>query len=340
MNRGFVTYFSGGIKASVNTVYKNKGFFVYWLYTIMSFVGHVLLIFAPLFALAGIRQAKIAHAENRAVVAENFRVACKANSLWAYIGARLIEFLIFLAGVILIGIATGMFALLGLLVSFAAPDFPQELLILIFCIPGGVALSVHLIMMPILFAPTAYIVESNPGISAAAAVSASLKTMKRSGKWTSVLNIAIPAMIMGSIMSFFAGAMVAVYFLVGGTDGAIISCVLLILSVVAFLLTFPIFHLTLKVAQKSLFEDISLDPASASRHTSGVNIKRCKGVLFEPETIEENLSVLFDETEEEDVPLPVSGARTKRDKSARAGVKKVDLSDGEKNDITDRQEKS
>ena len=47
MNRGFATYFSGGLKAAVNTVYKNKGFLCYWLYTAMAFIGRVMLIFFP-----------------------------------------------------------------------------------------------------------------------------------------------------------------------------------------------------------------------------------------------------------------------------------------------------
>lgn len=343
MNRGFATYFSGGLKAAVNTVYKNKGFLNYWLYMTMGFIGRVLLIFFPVFALSDIRQAKIAHADNNAALAENFRVACKANSLWAYIGARLLEFLIFLGGMLLIGVATGLFALAGLLISFAAEDFSQELLIVIFCIPGMVAELVHIIMMHIMFAPTAYIVESNPGISAAAAVSASLKTMKRCGKWTYVLTTAIPAMILGAIMGFVSFAVVLVnLYVTDPIECAIGSCILLFVLVAAFFLIFPIFHLTMTVARKSLFEDISLDPVNASKHTSGVYIKKCKGVLFPPETIEENLASLFDDTEEENAPLPTSAARTKRNKSSRAGVEKVDLSEEEdtQNDTTDRQAKS
>ncbi|MDE6410914.1 MAG: hypothetical protein K2L02_00050 [Clostridia bacterium] len=343
MNRGFGTYFSGGIKAAVNTVYKNKGFLNYWLYTAMGFIGRIFLIFFPVFALSDIRQAKIAHADNNAVLAENFRVACKANSLWAYIGARLIEFLIFLAGTLLIGIATGVLALLGFLVSVAAEDFSQELLIIIFCIPGMVAELMYIVMAHIMFAPTAYIVESNPGISAAAAVSASLKTMKRCGKWTYVSTTVLPMLIISSIMGFLALAVALVsLFVEDPIENMIGTCILIFVLIAAFFLIFPIFQMTMKVAHKSLFEDISLDPVNASKHTSGVNIKGCKGVLFPPETIEENLNVLFNETEEENAPLPTSAAKKKHDKSARAGVQKVDLSDGEdlQNDNSDRQGRS
>lgn len=341
MNRGFATYFSGGVKASVRTVYKNKGFLNYWLYTFMALIGRLTLVFSSVFDLANVRQAKIVHAENRACLAENFRVACKANSLWAYIGACVLEALIFLAGVLLIGVATGMLALLGLLISFAVPDFPQEYLIIIFCVPGAIAELVHIVMMPILFAPTAYIAETNPGISAAAIVSASLKTMKRSGKWTCFLNIFLPTLILGAIAGIFSGAIMLVTMFIGGIEGSMISIALILVFIAVFSVVFPIFHLTMKVAQKSLFEDISLDPVNASKHTSGVNIKKCKGVLFETETIEENLSALFDETQNEDVPLPASGARTKHDRAARAGVTKVDLSEDKKNnDTTDRQDKS
>ena len=343
MNRGFATYFSGGLKAAVNTVYKNKGFLYYWLYMTMAFIGRIMLIFFPVFALADVRQAKIAHADNKAGVAENFRVACKANSLWAHIGARMIEFLIFLAGTLLIGVATGLLALLGFLISTAAHGISMDILIIIFCIPGMLAECVLIIMLPIMFAPTAYIVESNPGISAAAAVSVCLKTMRRRGKGTCFLNWFVPMLILGSIFGFLIGVEIIVnLFLAGSLAGTIISFVLIFVIVAAFFLIFPIFHLTMKVAQKSLFEDISLDPANAGKHTSGVNIKGCKGVLFASETIEENLAMLFDETEEENVPLPTSKAQTKHNNSARMGATKVDLSDGEDSnyDTSDRQGRS
>lgn len=338
MNRGFNAYFGGGIKASVRTIYKNKGFLNYWLYTLMSFVGHITVVFSAVFGLAGIRQAKLAHAENRACIAENFRVACKANSLWAFIGACVLEAFIVFAGIVLIGLATGMLALLGLLVSYAAPDFPLEYIMIIFCAPGALAVVVLLFMSVLFFAPTAYIAESNPGISAAATVSACIKTMRRSGKWTCFLNAFVPMLIIGAIMGIGAGAIALVNFYLGGIERQMISIALIFVFAAIFFTVFPVFHLTAKVAQKSLFDDISLDPVNASKHASGVNIRRCKGVLFEAETVEENLSALFDETENEDIPLPTSGARTKRNKASRAGVKKVDLSnENSENDTSDRQ---
>ena len=343
MNRGFITYFNDGIKASVKTIFKNKGFLAVWLYTIMELIGRCTLVFFPAFDLANIRQAKTVHAYNRADVSENFRRAFKAEALWSLWGAYCLEALIFLAGIVLIGIATAFFALIGFLIGFAAPDFPQEYMILIFCTPGAVALLVYFIVMPVLFAPTPYIVESNPGIGAAAAVSASIKTMRRCGKWTCFLNAFIPALIIGAIAGFGVGAsMLVLLFLGGSAECYIVLCGVIFLFAAILLVTFPIFHLTYKVAQKSLFEDIALDPVNASKHTSGVNIKRCKGVLFEPETIEENLSVLFDETDSEDAPLPTSGARRKREKSARAGVKKVDLTEGDRTgeDISNGKERS
>ena len=151
------------------------------------------------------------------------------------------------------------------------------------------------------------------------------------------MNMFIPSLILCVIMGIGAGAIAMLMIFLGGLEGTMISIAVGMVFVAVFFLVFPIFHLTAKISQKSLFDDISLDPSNANRHTSGVNIRRCKGVLFEAETVEENLSALFDETDNEDAPLPTSGARTKRNKSARAGVKKVDLSEeGEKNDTSDK----
>ena len=341
MNHGFKTYFRGGIKASASTIYKNKGFLLVWLYTVLSLIGKLTIVFAPVFILADIRQAKLTHAENRAHVAQNFRVACKANSLWAYYGALLLEGLIILAGIVLIAIPTAFLAGFGLLIGYMVPNFPMQYLLIIFCAPGALAALIYLIAMFIYFAPTAYIVESNPGISAAAAVSASFKTMRRCGKWTYVLSTVIPMLIFGVIMGFCTAFFTVPNFLFqGSVIGIIIQLVLMMITTAVVLCVFPIFDLTRKVAVKSLFDDICLDPVNASKHTSGVNIQKCKGVLFEPETIEENLSVMFDETQEESVPLPTSRARSRHNKSARAGEEKVDLSQGEEEiyDNSDRQE--
>ncbi len=340
MNRGFITYFSEAIKSSFKTIFKNKGFLTIWLYTIMELVGRCTFVLSPVFDLANIRQAKTVHAYNRADVSENFRHALRANALWSLWGAYCLEALIFLAGIILIGIATGFLALIGFMIGYAAPDFPQEFMVLIFCTPGAAALLVYFAIMPIMFAPTPYIVESNPGIGAAAAVSASIKTMRRCGKWTCFLNFFVPSLIMGAIVGFGAGAiMLVLLFLEGRAECGIVLCCVIFLFAAIFLAIFPIFYLTYKVSEKSLFEDIALDPVNAGKHTSGVNIRRCKGVLFEPETIEENLSVLFDETDNLDAPLPASGARRKHEKSARAGAKKVNLSD-EETDISDGKDES
>ena len=343
MNHGFATYFRGGMQASVKTIYKNKGFLLVWLYTVMSLIGKLTIVFAPVFILADIRQAKLTHAENRAHVAQNFRVACKVNTLWAYYGALLLEGLILLAGLVLIAIPTALLAGMGILLSYAVANFPMQYILIILCSPGMLAALVYLIVMPIYFAPTAYIIESNPGISAAAAVSASFKTMRRCGKWTLILSTLIPLLIIGAICGVGFGVFAIINLLFrGSTIGAVADLFFMVIAVATLLCTFPIFDLARKVAVKSLFDDICLDPVNASKHTAGVNIQKCKGVLFEPETVEENLSVLFDETQEESTPLPTSRARVKHDESARAGEEKVDLSQEEEvnYDNSDRQEQS
>ena len=345
MNQGFKTYFGEGFKASMRTMYQNKNILLVWLYTVLATVGHLTVIFAPIFYLADIRHAKYVHADNRVHVVENFRVACKGKALGAYYGAIFLEVMITIAALVLIGIGTGFLAVIGLLVSYAAPDFPLEYMLIIFSAPGGLVALAFLVMVPVFFAPTAYIIESNPGISAAATVSTCIKTMRRGGKWTCFLNTFLPVLIAGAIAGVGFGAIQLCNALLDGyTDRAIAQGVLLMFTTALILFTYPIFNMTRQVAQKSLFDDICLDPVNANKHTPGVNIQKCQGVLFEPETIEENLSILFDETQEEEVPLPSSAARSKRNESARMGESKVDLSDGDEvyyeNDNSDRQEQS
>ena len=344
MNQGFKTYFGEGVKASMRTMYKNKNILLVWLYTMLSMIGRLTIVFAPIFYLADIRHAKYVHADNRVHVVENFRVACRGKAIGAYYGAIFLKVMITIAALALIGIGTGFLALIGLLVSYAAPDFPQDYMLLIFSAPGGLVAFAFLVMVPVFFASTAYIIESNPGISAAETVAICIKTMRRGGKWTCFLNTFLPMLIAGAIAGIGVGAMQLCNALLNGyMDRVIAQSILLIFTTVLILFTYPICNMTRQVAQKSLFDDICLDPANAKKHPSGVNIQRCQGVLFEPETIEENLSILFDETQEEDVPLPSSAARSKYNESARMGESKVDLSDGDEyyeNDTSDRQEQS
>ena len=344
MNHGFKSYLSGGFRASVKTMYKNKNILLVWLYTVLSFIGKVTIIFAPIFYLADVRHAKLVHAENHVHIAQNFRVACRAKALLAYYGAIFLEIMIAIAGLVLIGIGTGILALISMAVSLAAPNFPTIYMLLIFCAPGALVALAYLTMIPVYFAPTAYIIETNPGISAAATVSACVKSMRRCGKWTCFFNTFLPVLGIAVVGGIFAGAnYLCDTFIQGLAMRVIAEAGLSILAILAMLFIYPIMNMARQVAQKSLFEDISLDPINASKHTSGVNIQRCKGVLFEPETIEENLSMLFDETKDESVPLPTSNARTKHEQAARMGEEKVDLSQQEDEvyyDNSDRQEQS
>lgn len=339
MNRGFFAYFGEAFRASVKTIFKNKGFFRVWLYALTALLGRCTLIFWPMIDLANIRQAKILHAKNEAPVSECFRNALKPSALFALIGAYCLEALVFVAGILLIAIAAGFFALIGLIISYAVPSFPQLYMIMIFCAPCALLLLPYFAVMPVMFAATPYIVETNPTISAAAAVSASIQTMRRKGKWTCFLNFFIPFLIIGALLGAGVGLCMLILLFLGPRPEAFMAiCGIAFVFAAAFVVVYPIFHTTYKVAQKSLFEDISLDPIGASKHTAGVNIKKCQGVLFEPETIEENLSVLFDETEDDSVPLPASDAQRKHDKSARAGAQKAELEEDGQEEIYNRQD--
>ena len=312
MNRGFGFYYGKAIKSSATTIWKNKNFFKVLVFWFMELIGRLCLL-GPVFDLAKIRQAKLAKNYREASVSENFKVACRATSIWTMICAIVIEALMALAGVVIIAIAGGLFVALGALIgSYAAPS-QMEIFIIVFSVPVGIVLLTFLFIASIMFSPTAYVVASNPGIGAAEAVSASLRTMRERGKTTVFLIGFITSLILGAI----AGVLLTVYLMLEAIlptseYASIMTLLFAIVCVAAIVTTVPMFLLAARVALYSLFEDVALDSVNAMKNTTGINVRRYTGMQYDTETIGNTLTGLFDETTNDEVPLPNSELRKKK----------------------------
>lgn len=302
----------------------------------MELLSPFTLILGAMFSLANVRQAKIAERENVIDIPQSFKVACKAKPFWTMILAIILEALIFLAGVILIGIASALLGAIGYVVALFVDTVAPGIIMLIFLAPGALLLSVYCIIMPLLFAPTPYVIETNPDIGAADAISICFNTMKSRGKGTYFLNLFIPALVEGAILGLGAGLFIVIGFLVPDLRLAIVLAILVcLITFVAFALVAPMFALARKISNKSLFEDIVMDPVNASKRTSGVNIKKCKGVKFDPAQYENELSLLFDETYSDRVPVPETpSARKKRELEERRAVRAASAVSGPVSDAT------
>ncbi len=315
MNRGFGFYFGHAMKSSCKTLWHKGNLLKYLAWVIMELLTPFTLVLGAMFSLANVRQAKIAERENTIDVPQSFKVACRAKPFWTMLLATVLEALIFIAGVLLIGLATLMLGAIGYAICLFISDVEPALIIAIFCIPGGLMLAVYSVIMPILLAPTAYIIETNPDIGAADAISICFNTMKSRGKGTYFLTNFVTLLIEGAILGLGAAAEVVIALFVNDIRLAVVLGILAgLIFAVGFMLVAPMFSLARKISQKSLFEDIVLDPVNASKRTDGINIRRCKGVKFDPAEYENELALLFDETYSDRVPVPENPAALRKKK--------------------------
>lgn len=315
MNRGFGFYFGNAIKSSCKTLWYKGNLLKYLAWVVMELLAPFTLVLGAMFSLANVRQAKIAERENTIDVPQSFKVACRAKPFWTMFLAIALEALIFLAGVLLIGVATVLLGAIGYAISLFVSEVEPMLIIMIFCVPGGLMLLVYSVIMPILLAPTAYVIETNPDIGAADAISICFNTMKSRGKGTYFLTVFVTLLIEGIVLGLGVGVEFVIMAFVEDAQLALVLMILVgIVVFVGFALVAPMFSLARKISQKNLFEDIVLDPVNASKHTDGVNIKRCKGVKFDPAEYENELALLFDETYSDRVPVPENPAALRKKK--------------------------
>lgn len=305
MNRGFRFYFAQAMRASCASLWKKGNILKYLAYFIMSFLARLTVIFGAMFSLANVSQAKIAAREKTVDVPQSFRVACRAKPFFTMLLTILLEALIFIAGLILIAVGSALLGAVGFVISLFVDALPPLMLILIFTAPGMIVAVVYTVIMFFMYAPTAYIIETNPDIGAANAISVCFNTMKSRGKGTYFVTLFVTFLIEAVILALGVGIeFVILIFVNDPVLSVVLLTVVALLFFVCFALVAPMFALARKITVTALFGDIVLDPVNASKHTNGINIRRCKGVKFDPALYENELTALFDETYSDRIPAP------------------------------------
>ncbi len=340
MNRGFAYYFNQAMKSSATAMWKNKNFFQVLAFWFMKLIGSILFLGA-VFSLASVRQAKLVYRYQRTEIPQCFKVASRANSVWTILFAIVLEALIVLAGILVIGVLTGLLVLVGYFIADFIPSVDFALMMGIFSVPGGILLLTFLFLIVLIFSPTAYVIESNPGISAGEAITACLRTMKQRGKATYFLIQFVFNLIELAILAVLGAVLYLVITQLGNVKyaNAVFAAVLLV-CVVIFFVTLPMFALAKSVAINALFEDIVLEPVKAGKNGKGIYIKKFEGMNFDAQNIGEALPQLFDETEEDSIPLPDSPVRKRRRKEARRAAREAEEENTEKTEKIEIVEKS
>ncbi|MCM1437716.1 MAG: hypothetical protein NC131_00695 [Roseburia sp.] len=314
MNKGFAYYFKQAFKISAQTIWKNKNVIKSMLYFFMSMLARLTVFFGAMVSLSGVRQAKIAQNKRTVDVPQSYVLASQ-KPLWTMIVATAIEVLMYLAGFLLVSIVCGAFFAIGLIIAQFVAFKYIFLVYVIFAVPCLIIYLLYTIIVVAVFSPTAYVIDSNPALSAGDVVSVCVSSMKSRGKTTVILNYFVPSLIMVAIAGVCAAGFVLIALLLGGQKYTLLLIVLwALVSVLVLSLTIPVFGMTKNLSLVMLFEDIALDPVNAQKRTAGINIRKISGARVDREEVADNLNALFDDALEEKTPPKEELARRHKPK--------------------------
>lgn len=298
MHRGFSFYYGEGLKASGRTIYKNKCFFRYILYFLAEFFGRILIIFNVHFNLAAVRQGYIVRKCNLLNFSSSFKDTGRRASVWTYLLALCLEGLIVIAGLVALSAVTAAFGAIGYGVSELIKFDKPEYFVFLFAAPGVPLCALYLLVICLIFSPTAYIIANNEGISAGEVIASCFRSMLTSGKITVFLTYFVSNLIK---LLYISAAGVGGYFLFNKVVPSDLFVPLIIvwciLSFAIYLTFAPVLTLTNRVVKEHLFEDVVLDPVTAVRLNEKVNLKECNGKVLTEVTVQ-NLASLFEYTDD------------------------------------------
>ncbi len=295
MNRGFKTYYKEGRKVA-KRMYKTKGNFIrYYIFLFSALLGNIFL--PSFYQLANVRMAKDLRRSNEINVSKLFKSGDNPKSLYTMILSFFLSLFIFLGGVLVIALVGGLLFLLA--GAFNVLLFQKEQLIvyIIFLIPAGIGLIIFMVEFLLSLSPRAYIVDTVNNVGASDVLNKSFTSMKK-GKLTLLMLIFVPALI-GFVISGAVLAVPTLIYILLGIENYIfiaLSTILFIAAIIFILIIVPKLHTTANVGALSFFEDVVFDKYNDTFETKGVDIKNIRIKKFRVDSIEENLSKLFDET--------------------------------------------
>ena len=297
MNRGFKTYFKEGLLKSYKTFKKKGNYLRYYLYWIASMVGKVIPFVSSAFLLSDVRIARLAKNHEQIAVARSFESTDNRESIRTMIWTSVIVGLLFISGVLFIGVFGFLSYLLAQSIITASNSSAASILIF----PAVILLLVFMALYPLFMAPTSYIVDTNNEIGVSNVIFNSIDSMKRTGKWTYTL-INIVGLLPG-LLIFTVGIILFIILVQTSDIGFIIGSLLLFLFMALVLIVGPVFGMAGRIATILLFEDIVLDDFNRTKNISGVNIQKVKYSKLnkndKSQMLASQLVGLFDDVEEQ-----------------------------------------
>ena len=309
MNRGFKYYFRQGIKASGKTMVKNKNYIKYFLYGLAEIFGRMLILPGLIFDLANVRLAKLVRDENQITISDTFKSGSKAKSLWTLFLVYIMMGILFVAGAAMILIATVIFAVIGAAIGYMFGQNIMIILAILFALPGIVVLIVYSIIAPFYISPATYVIDTHENDSMSVVLKKCFAAMRKTGKWITFSNYLISALIKTAYIVVYAvlgGGFLALSISLGKIEVLskvvyLVALIIILIGIAGYIFGAPIFSLTTKVANYGLYEDLVENPED--KRINGLYVKKFEKRFVPVKSLESSLTLLFDETEEENIML-------------------------------------
>lgn len=299
MNRGFIFYFKRALKCANKTTGGLWNRIKCLAYVFTSLFARLTVVLCAFASLMGVRQAKIARDRQTVNLSKTLGFSTGKSFLTMAVATAL-ETLMFLGGLAVLALPCGAVFGLGYAIAQMLSAGARTAVIAIFAAPCAVAVLIYLAMALAVFSPTAYIVDSNPGLRAGEVISVCIATMKKRGKLTALLGRLVPTALITLLLGVFGSGLYAFIALFGGQSYCALICVgwAIAMAVVLFF-TAPLLVTVKNLSLLYLCEDIALDPANAAKHGAGAMIKSISGARLDGEAVADGLYALFDDALEE-----------------------------------------
>lgn len=297
MHRGFNYYYREGLKTSAKTIYRNKCFFRYILYTLVEILGRASIIFNPFFDLASMRQAYVIRKSQKLGFSSSFGGVGRWSAFGTYLLTLIFEGLILLAGASAVAVIAAILGGIGFGVSMMANANPL-LYVSLFAAPAVPVLALYLLVCALIFSPTAYVILNNEGIGAGEVIGACYKTMINNGKMTVFWTYFVSYLLKLVYLVAMGLVGTAIFWFTPNKYLVLVMIAFGVIMAAGFLTFAPILTLTNRVVREHLYEDIVLDPVTAARVNEKVNLAVCNGKSVNVADLSQNLASLFDYTED------------------------------------------
>ena len=272
MLKKYRVYFKEGYQAS-KSVLKNKGNLLrYYLIYLIDFLGTVLFPLKPITSVAVYRMIDSAAKKEDISITKALVSVDEPKSYWALMWAGILKFIMVLAGVIGIALATLGLLYLGYAIYVAFPSSDPNIPY-IFGIPGALALVVFLLVVLLATMPLSYISHSNLSIKTTRLLDKSFNGFKFGGK-KQYIAILITKFFLSFIYNLVASLVLSLIGNLANDFSELISIILIILFVVLYVIFITKVNLAFDIAKINLLNDILFDNVTGQKKYTGIKFDK------------------------------------------------------------------